>query len=752
MSHENQNRIEYEQSMKHYMASLIASKFYTGVVEYFEANQSKLTACTGDVCGEIFFMASKAYASLTHYKLALQTARRAQNLTAEGTNYQLQAEIFLSIGNILRDMSEIKEAEKAYRDAESIFRRNDCPEGQSRALNTLAGLFFRQNDYKNSLKVLMDAMEIARRLNDKKKLAFMLGNVGRIQSFIGNFKEAANHLKMNIDLSMELGDTLEEARAYLSLGYIHVQQAAYEKAEAAFEKAYPLIVEAQSERDEVIYLTYLGELQYRRQDLPRAKESLEKGLVMANQISPDSTLAGRVMRHLAELHLKENKHNAARRMASKSWVIMEKANDRLELGALTKIKAVLADKTDSPEIAAGLYTQAIERLDESGVRFEKADALIAAGCSDAFTPRQKLTYLFRAEEFYTRHNLERKIDEVEQLIAQTEQNLQPLNEVKVTQAGICPEEIDFVSDDPAIVQFKKQLPLMGYSDLPVLLTGETGVGKDHMARYFHYMVRSEGPFVAINCASLPETLLESELFGYEKGAFTGADRSKPGLFVSANDGVLFLDEIGDMPLHLQTKLLGVLENRKVVPLGSTKLIDLDFKLVAATNCNLEEMVEAGTFRRDLYYRLSGLSFNISALRDRKGDIPLLMDRFLRKCNLIVDNSELPSEMVRRFIEYDWPGNTRELFNKIKRLEVMKQMVAEGNIDELSHSIFSDQLDEAGNSLFERVEQFERKIITEALLAARGNKSEVARMLGIHEATVRTKLKRYGISPDAYRIS
>ena len=246
---------------------------------------------------------------------------------------------------------------------------------------------------------------------------------------------------------------------------------------------------------------------------------------------------------------------------------------------------------------------------------------------------------------------------------------------------------------------------------------------------------------------MPETLLESELFGYHKGAFTGAVVEKPGHFVVANGGVLFLDEIGDMPLHLQTKLLGVIESWQVNPLGSTKPVSIDVKLVAATNCSLEEMVEQGKFRRDLYYRLSGIAFEIPPLRERKEDIPLLLNHFMRKCNLTFEGNSLPSDLVKQFIDYDWPGNTRELYNKVKRLEVMTRMLTDGDLIELSRSIFNSEEISSGNTLFERVEQFERKLITEALLATGGNKSEAARMLGIHEATVRTKLKRYEINLD-----
>ncbi|MFQ5454040.1 MAG: sigma 54-interacting transcriptional regulator, partial [Candidatus Zixiibacteriota bacterium] len=488
---------------------------------------------------------------------------------------------------------------------------------------------------------------------------------------------------------------------------------------------------------------------YRLNQLENARDILEKALILANQAAPGTTLAGRVMRHLAELYLRFKNYRSAQRSCSQAWIIMEKAGNKVEIGALLRIKAIIAEADKREQESLKLYSQAIDLLDEASVLFEKAETLVAAGKSKLFTVRQRMTYLFRAEDFYNRFNLCRKQKEVEKLINEIGCIQTSMNSNGIKNSENSTNDIDYITSCVKIIQFKNQLPLIGRTDLPIILTGETGVGKDHLARYFHFLIRPEAPFVAINCASLPETLLESELFGFKKGAFTGAEKNKQGLFVAANGGVLLLDEIGDMPLSLQTKLLGVLENRKVVPLGSTTPVELDIKLIAATNKNLETMVEKGTFRRDLYFRINGVTFEIPPLRKRKEDIPMLLNFFMKKCNLDKGNETIPMELVRQFVEYDWPGNIRELSNKVKRLEVMAQMVVEGDLVELSRMIFNNDIPSINNSLFARVEQFERKIILEALLTTRGNKSEVARMLGIHEATVRTKLKRYNISLEQY---
>lgn len=741
----NQQGTDYPAAMLHYITALVERRDFAGAIRYYELNRSTIEQAGRSPAGAILHRAAGAYASLSNYPAALKTARMAQNLLAgEGDNLQL-AELFLTLGGILRDSGDVKEAEKALRDAESIFRRNDCIEGQSRALNGLAGLFFRQQDYHNSLSVLMDAIAIARRLGDKKKLAFMMGNIGRIYTFIGSFAEARKHIQINIDLSNELRDWTEAARAYLSLAYVHIQTGEYAQAQAALEKAYPLIIEQQNRRDEVIYMTYLGELYYRSGQLDDSRNILENALTLADEIAPGTTLAGRAMRHMAELYLRLENFRSAQRYASLSLVIMEKAADKVEAGALLRIKALTAQAAGRKQEGLRCFARALDLLAESGVRFEHAEALVAAGSSCLFGPRQRINYLFRAQDFYAHNQVSRRLNEVEKLIAAIEPTASQKSVVGVSAGARAADAKDFLTDNAAIRRFKSQLPLIAGSDLPVLLTGETGVGKDHMARYFHSICRPGRPFVAVNCASVPETLLESELFGFKKGTFTGADADRRGLFLAADGGVLYLDEIGDMPLTLQAKLLGVLERRKVLPLGSTEEVTLDIKLVAATNKNLEELVDSGRFRRDLYYRLGGITFEIPPLRERKEDILLLLRHFMSHCSLLKPAEKLPSELAARFIEHDWPGNTRELLNKVKRLEVMTKMVAEGDLVELSRSIFTAETSGPANTLFERVEQFERQLLTEALLAAGGNKSEAARILGIHEATVRTKLKRYHIS-------
>lgn len=283
----------------------------------------------------------------------------------------------------------------------------------------------------------------------------------------------------------------------------------------------------------------------------------------------------------------------------------------------------------------------------------------------------------------------------------------------------------------------------------VLLAGESGVGKDLIARAIHFhSPRRDKPFVKINCTSLPENLMESELFGYEKGAFTGAITSKPGKFEQADTGTVFLDEIGDVPPAVQVKLLRVLQERELERLGSNKTRHIDVRVLAATNVDLRIALENGTFREDLYYRLNVLPLNIPSLRERKEDIPYLADHFARKISEDLGRDcSLKESAVAKLASYEWPGNVRELQNVIERSIVLSSREALEAADIKLDTARARSKDEnsaflpAGMSL----DEYESSIIREALRRAGGNKSQAARLLGITRNAMRYRLAQIGIT-------
>ncbi len=293
----------------------------------------------------------------------------------------------------------------------------------------------------------------------------------------------------------------------------------------------------------------------------------------------------------------------------------------------------------------------------------------------------------------------------------------------------------------------------------VLIEGESGTGKEVLARAMHRAgPRKDGPFVVVNCAALPESLIEAELFGAKKGAFTGATADREGRFQAADGGTLFIDEVGEIPLSMQVKLLRALQFKQVEPVGSNTSVSFDARIVAATNRSLKDMVDSQEFREDLYYRLRVIGIQVPPLRERKEDIPLLLDSFLQR--FAQSNGKViegvSQEARQCFMRYHYPGNIRELENTIESVVVL----ARGTIIRLGdlpqHLQFESELSAAGciddetqcdegNSLLDaRLRAFERELVREALEKAEGNQSEAARLLGIGERRFRSRLERLGL--------
>jgi len=297
------------------------------------------------------------------------------------------------------------------------------------------------------------------------------------------------------------------------------------------------------------------------------------------------------------------------------------------------------------------------------------------------------------------------------------------------------------------------------SDSTVMIQGESGTGKELVARMLHFnSLRRDRPLVPVNCGAIPENLLESELFGHEKGAFTGATHARMGRFELAHGGTIFLDEIGELSLSLQVKLLRVLQEREFERVGGNRTIHVDVRIIAATNQDLETMVEERRFRQDLFYRLNVIPIVIPPLRERRTDIPLLIDHFLTRFNQSKHTEVvgLDDEALRLLIEYDWPGNIRELENMMERLAVLKKqgiLSSEDLPQKISRrSIIPElkeqfiRLSEDGIHLSREVEQYEKHLIMEALKKANGVTARAAQLLHLNRTTLVEKLKRKGVDP------
>jgi PAS domain S-box-containing protein len=352
--------------------------------------------------------------------------------------------------------------------------------------------------------------------------------------------------------------------------------------------------------------------------------------------------------------------------------------------------------------------------------------------------------------------------------AETFRDLREIEELK-QQLDADPIKGDLTSRSPAMRPILEILPTVASSSAVILIEGETGTGKEVTARTIHRLSpQAEGPFVALNCGALPDTLLESELFGYKKGAFTGADRDKIGRFKQADGGTLFLDEIGEISPAMQVKLLRVLQEGVYESLGSTKSERSRARIICATNRNLKQLVEEGRFRRDLFYRINVITLSLPPLRNRREDIPDLAEYFLRKYRIKMGKTiqGFSEDAYAAFYTYPWPGNIRELENVVERAVVLctKQRISTACLpEELVHQGAEQDLNLSqrwpptqaaetptgeDQALFRRsTAQAEADLIRKALAHNGNNRTLAARELGIHRATLYRKIKQHGIEQD-----
>jgi two-component system response regulator AtoC len=349
-----------------------------------------------------------------------------------------------------------------------------------------------------------------------------------------------------------------------------------------------------------------------------------------------------------------------------------------------------------------------------------------------FSPDQLVLTLKKAEE---RETLRREVTRLRE------------------EVGIDRRYREIVVKSPAMTKALEVAAKVAKHTSPVLITGESGTGKELVARLIHdESERSRGPFVPVNCGAIPENLLESELFGYTKGAFTGADRDKPGLFEAASGGTLLLDEIGDMPVTLQVKLLRVLQESEIRRLGDTRARSVDVRLVAATNKDLDEEVRLGDFRRDLFYRIAVVPIHLVPLRQRRDEIPLLVAHFIEQYNrkLKLDIRGIDADAMRILLEYPWPGNVRELENTVERALVLSdgpKITVEdlpNNITSPISALDNPDLPDDELSVKKHSAILERRLIKQALERTGGNKTRAADLLELSSRALLYKIREYGL--------
>ena len=413
------------------------------------------------------------------------------------------------------------------------------------------------------------------------------------------------------------------------------------------------------------------------------------------------------------------------------------------------VEAVSSTREAMSRLASGTYQIVLSDiyLDErTGLDVLKSAKSANPGCAVILmTGRGTMETVMRATEGGAFDYLAKpfELDKLLDVIHRAEASLSPAEDPDDDEVEI--EDLpptEMVASSPKMVEIYKLLSRVAPTDVTVLIEGETGTGKELIARMIHrYSPRAERPFVAVDCGAIAPTLIESELFGAVRGAYTGSDRDRVGFFEAAQYGTVFLDEIGEIDVAFQLKLLRFLQEREVRPVGSTRARQVDVRVLAATNKELSKLVQEGKFREDLWYRLATVPIKVPPLRERHGDIPLLAQFFVERANARFRvEAKLTESGIRALAEYTWPGNVRQIQHMIERLAILSPG---GRIDEASvrGAIHSMQPGDGGT---ETLADTEAEQIKKVLAAAGGNKSRAAKILGIERKTLYRKLERMGL--------
>ncbi|MBU2625776.1 MAG: sigma 54-interacting transcriptional regulator [candidate division Zixibacteria bacterium] len=626
----------------------------------------------------------------------------------------------------------MESAEEEFNESYVYFKRLDDVNGMLKPLNRLANIAYLEGKYEKAADFLKRCVQLSQRSDDDHdSMAYRL-NLRRIYTIQGRFAEASGI--SCADDARVTDDRLFQCHAFLTRAHISCLTLDVDCAAETLENAFHLIHDTDLMQEAIYYREYSGLLAYTRGNYAKAREYYHKVLDMPE---PTASAVAQTLRMLTDVYIAEEKFAIAEETAVKAEAAITRINERIELGALYRAYGQIHTHKQEAESACDDFKRSIDLLREIGARYELALSYLTAGKSESYGFDERMRHLEMSRMLFIEMDVPKRVEQVKIAFAELR---------RAANVSAASRKDDLAA--PAIITGNRQMKeilaaveRIKNTSHTVLITGETGTGKDLLAEYIHRSsTRANKPFRIVNTAAIPSELLESELFGYRKGTYTGATHDKAGLIESAEEGTFYFDEIGDAPLSVQTKILRVLDTKSVRRLGTTSDIKVNTRFIAATNLDLKQMMDSGHFRSDLYYRLQEMPLHLPPLRDRLDDIRLLVEFFLQGTGFesAATDSGTLDRLIERFNNRDWPGNIRELKFEINR---MIALAPGNNIDDLL------KVPSAIGKTDESIDKvsIEREHLLEVLRRNDSNQSKAARELGIHESTFRYHMRKHRIS-------
>jgi DNA-binding NtrC family response regulator/predicted negative regulator of RcsB-dependent stress response len=751
--------------------------------------------------GLILYLLSAVFQGLGRYREALCESQKAFDILKSTVENKKVAQIHFLRGIVYSDLGDLKRSESEFRDAVADYKRDGDKKGIIHAYNELARIYFIKGEYKKAIEHLTECINYCDETEDKNTKVKLSANLARIHIRAGNWKLAKAYLEASTKAHQESGNKLVFCNGLLSLGYVCYLQRDFKKAKEYYEDALKVIYENNYTREFAIYHEYAGELEFAQGNYEEAKNHYLHYLGIMEEIAPQSDVISQTYRLLAELQIAERQYDEAFFSCEKALRVAISLGERIEIGAIHRALGQIYTAKKQKEKARESFEKSINILEQIGAKFELGKAYLEAGRSDCFDFFDRVHYLRRAKDvfkeldsqyhqglvdfsisklFFENGEYEKALlflNDAEKIFSAIGRSASGGKELSAGSIGKEQKELssvlsfrkilekalgkyertidpkrrytfsNIITQNHKMQEILKEAEEIKDSDLTILLEGETGTGKDLLAKIIHYeSKRRDKNFVVAQCSAIPESLLENALFGHVRGSYTGATENSVGLFQEAEGGTLYLDEIAEIPLSTQVKLLRAIEEKEITRIGETKPKKVDVRIIASTSRNLTERLSKGLFRKDLYFRLNALSFKLPPLRERKEDIPPLIKYFLSEDGLSEDVSKIVNdpEFIERILGHDWPGNVRELRHEIEKLGALAIVNHRVNSD-----FFKERMDNLSDqktrlSLCDELAEFEKKKIIEALQQSGGIKLRAAKILGIPETTLRNKLKKYKI--------
>ncbi len=682
----------------------------------------------------MLYLEYQEYASGTVY---LETAREFYENRGED---KYLGPVLANLGMSYRSLGDFARALPVLKQSIEISKRHKLV-NLIYAYNNLASVYFRLMQYDKALEFYQLALQTSQEMDHDDLISSIYNNMANVYNDLGVLNQAMLHYKKSLE-SIKSQENLPTSSSTLSnIGIVCLREKRYEEAEMWFKRSIDLCEKHQLKRNQAKNYLEISKVYANRKDFEKAFDYVGRAEKFYREASAPYFIAD-VLRFRGRFLLMQNDYGAAESVFLESLEVARKHDFQSQIQLVCEEMVVLYEQTYNPEQLIKyqkLLLQGVRSFDEQEYDRKLANLQVVFEAEqkerEAEIYRLKTIELEKKNQeiFVQKQELERTLDQ----LRKSEISYKYLNqEIK--------EKLGFTIIGES-QQMKRIIDLIqrvaATPTTSVLITGETGTGKELVARAIHeYSDRKGKNFCAVNVSSVPETLFESEFFGYKKHAFTGAKEDKAGWFEIANEGTLFLDEVGTWQSQLQSKFLRVLENRKIIPVGSDREIPVDFRLVSATNDNLQSMIEDGSFRADLYYRLSSFVVNISPLRERVEDIPVLLEFFVKHYSTLLNKriNKIEKQIESALMSYSFPGNVRELKNIVERAVIIS------NSSTLKLSCFNIPDSAQNDDIVTPLAVLEKDMVLKALKLTGFHQRNAAKLLSITPKSLERRMIKYEI--------